>query len=119
MEFERLYREQYGYGCTACQFKTTFSAWKSQSQTNTKTMSNTFILVKPNALYRVNENEVLSKNSPDEIALAWLSLDSYGGNKMTKENKEKIFKKLPAGYGESEKKEEVKEAPKKKTQTKK
>lgn len=63
-------------------------------------MANTFILAKPNALYRVDENTVLSKNSSDEVALQWLSLKTYGGLSTKKENLEKIFKKLPKGYGE-------------------
>lgn len=81
---------------------------------------NTFILKEPNARYRVNESEILSAKASDEIALKWLNLTSYGGNKTTKENLEKVFKKLPKGYGETESpapasapKKEAKETPKK------
>lgn len=103
-EFLRIYAEEYGRGCAACQFKTVFASWQrdgDQTIQNYKTMSqNTFILKEPNARFRVNETEILSAKASDEIALKWLALTEYGGNPTKKENLEGIFRTLPAGYGE-------------------
>lgn len=100
-EFLRIYKDEHGSGCASCQFKTTFAAWQAEKSQNYKTMSqNTFILKEPNVRFRVNDREILSAKASDEIALKWLSLESYGGNPTTKENLEKVFKVLPSGYGE-------------------
>lgn len=103
-EFLRIFQDEYGRGCAGCQFKTTFSSWQRAGESIQKnnTMSqNTFILKEPNARFRVNESEILSSKASDEIALKWLSLKDYGGNPTKVENLEKVFKKLPEGYGDS------------------
>lgn len=101
-EFLRIYKDEYGRGCASCQFKSVFAGWQSQQSKNNITMSaNTFILKEPNARYRVSETEILSKNANDDVALKWLALKSYGGHATKKDNLERVFKKLPKGYGET------------------
>lgn len=122
-EFLRIYQEEVGHGCASCQFKSVFASWQRAGSTtnqnyNSMAQSNTFILKQANARYRVSESEILSAKASDEIALKWLSLKSYGGNSTKKENLEKVFKKLPKGYGETESpapapKKEAKETSKK------
>lgn len=106
-EFLRIYQDEVGHGCAACQFKSVFASWQragslTNQNNNSMAQSNTFILKQANARYRVSESEILSAKASDEIALKWLNLQSYGGNKTTKANLEKVFKKLPKGYGETE-----------------
>lgn len=114
-EFKRLYQEE-GHdlsGCVGCSFANNFNAWRDKhiKSKTVKVMSksngkNTFVIHRNySKLYVPYINEVITKDSSDELVIQFLNQD---GGKYFEGRAKNFFEKLPDALTEkSEPKEEV------------